>query len=195
MASMVSTAPFLLTLAKPGTSLENFLSIKSLSSFFFFSGFFRKQIAWLEKRWSKEIATLKLALKIWLKRPMTLVEAYVVAWASNLIVFLGMWLLATTIGIEVTFFQVIGVNFVIYFLTLLPISINGLGVKELSEISIYIFLGATLEQATIFTILSRFFALTETFPGALWVSQAFSFSRMQEGSTEDLISEEIKKTS
>jgi glycosyltransferase 2 family protein len=195
MASMLSAAPFLLTLARPGTGFENFLSLKPLASVFILDGLFQKIYAWIEKHWSNEISNLKLALKIWLKKPFTLVLAFGIAWGSNLIVFLGMWLLATRIGMHITFLQVIGVNFFIYFLTLLPISINGFGVKELSEISIYVFLGATLEQATIFTILTRFIALSETFPGALWVSQAFTFSKMNENLDTGLISGESEKGS
>lgn len=195
MASTISSVPFLLTLVKPGFSFDQLISLKTLSSTFIFGRFFEKWFAWIEKHWSKEITTLKLALKIWLKRPYTLLLAFVIAWISNLVVFLGMWLLANRIGIQVSFFQVIGVNFVIYFLTLLPISINGFGVKELSEISIYVYLGASLEQATIFTILTRFIALAETFPGAFWVSQAFSFSKNEDDQEENDISGEIEKSS
>lgn len=195
MASMVTAAPFLLTLGRPGTGLQDILNSHPLTSLVVLGRIFKKPIAWVEKRWSKEINTLKLALKIWIKQPVVLFNAFCVAWISNLVAFLGMWILLGAIGIKVTFIQVIGVNFIVYFLTLLPISINGFGLKEFSEISIYMFLGATLEQATIFTILTRFIAMAETFPGALWVSQSFNYSMLKNEIEADSISSEVENPS
>jgi len=176
MASMVTAVPFLSTLLKPGATFYNFWRQQGLSLPFAASSVWIKWRDRFSHRWSREQDAFKLAVMIWLKRPLTLVWAFVVAWGSNLIVFLGMWLLATRLGIPVRFEQVIGINVVVYFLTLLPISINGFGVKELSEISIYLYLGATLEQATIYTIITRFFSVTETLPGAFLLTSAIHFT-------------------
>lgn len=194
MASMVSAAPFLFTLAKPGTGFHDLLNSHILSSLFL-TNIFRKLAAWVEKRWKREFGTIKLALKIWIRQPIVILKAFSVAWISNLVAFLGMWLLAGALGIQVSFIQVIGVNFIVYFVTLLPLSINGIGLKEFSEISIYMYLGATLEQATIFTLLTRFITMAETFPGALWVSQAFNFSKMGEKMLADSVLTEIDEAS
>jgi uncharacterized membrane protein YbhN (UPF0104 family) len=58
-----------------------------------------------------------------------------------------------------------------YFLTLIPISFNGYGVREFAMASLYSRLGASTGQAAMLALITRFFMLVETLPGALWISQ------------------------
>jgi hypothetical protein len=62
-----------------------------------------------------------------------------------------------------------GITAMTYLITLLPISINGYGLRELAITFFYMRLGASAEQATIFALLSRFLLMAATIPGVLWL--------------------------
>jgi len=108
---------------------------------------------------------------VWLKKPSSLFLAFVISWWSIFVVYLGVWLLALSLGIPVQLYQVMGVSTATYLITLLPISVNGYGLREFTITALYMQLGATLEQASTLALVTRFFSLVETLPGALWLSQ------------------------
>lgn len=107
---------------------------------------------------------------IWLRRPGIVLLALAVSWLSIFVVFLAIWVIARGLGIPVALYQVMGVTAVTYLLTLLPISINGYGVREVAVTALYMQLGGTLEQSSALALITRFLMLLETTPGALWVS-------------------------
>ena len=108
---------------------------------------------------------------VWLKKPASLLLAFIISWWSIFVVYLGVWLLALALGIPVQLYQVMGVSTATYLITLLPISVNGYGLREFTVTALYMQLGATLEQASTLALVTRFFSLVETLPGALWLSQ------------------------
>jgi glycosyltransferase 2 family protein len=108
---------------------------------------------------------------VWLKKPASLFLAFFISWWSIFVVYLGVWLLALALGIPVQLYQVMGVSAATYLITLLPISVNGYGLREFTVTALYMQLGATLEQASTLALVTRFFSLVETLPGALWLSQ------------------------
>ena len=108
---------------------------------------------------------------VWLKKPFSLLLAFIISWWSIFVVYLGVWLLALSLGIPVQLYQVMGVSTATYLITLLPISVNGYGLREFTITALYMQLGATLEQASTLALVTRFFSLVETLPGALWLSQ------------------------
>ena len=110
------------------------------------------------------------ALRIWYGHPISILSAVGISLISRLSVFLGVWILAQGMGIDVVLSQVIGVGVITYTLSLLPVSINGLGLREVTMTTLYVQLGASLEQASALVILTRFILMSETLPGALWVS-------------------------
>jgi uncharacterized membrane protein YbhN (UPF0104 family) len=112
--------------------------------------------------------------RIWLKEPAYLAGAFVVSWFSIFVIFVAIWLLALGLGIQVKLYQVMGVTGITYLLTLLPISINGFGLREIAITTLYARLGASLEQAATLAMITRFMAMTVTLPGALWVSKVAS---------------------
>jgi hypothetical protein len=67
-----------------------------------------------------------------------------------------------------------GVTGITYLLTLLPISVNGYGLREVAITTLYLPLGASLEQAATLALITRFLSMLETLPGALWFSQVVS---------------------
>jgi len=112
------------------------------------------------------------ALNAWRAKPWALVHAYVVGFVSNLLPMLGTFLLARSVGIGVSYYQVVAVQTITYFFSFLPISINGYGVREVLYTTLYTQLGATLEQASILALLSRLLTMLATTPGAFWLSRS-----------------------
>jgi glycosyltransferase 2 family protein len=108
---------------------------------------------------------------VWLKKPASLLVAFFISWWSIFVVYLGVWLIALSLGIPVQLYQVMGVSAAAYLITMLPISVNGYGLREFTVTALYMQLGATLEQASTLALIMRFFSLVETLPGALWLTQ------------------------
>ncbi len=84
---------------------------------------------------------------------------------------LATWLAARELGMNVALWGVTAVYVVLYFVTLLPVSINGLGLQEVSTIALYGSLGATAPQAAALAILLRFAIWVTTLPGAIWLGR------------------------
>lgn len=106
------------------------------------------------------------AVREWAARPAAFVGAFLAAWPSNLFPMAAAYVLARALGIEITYWQVVGVQTVTYFLSVLPISINGLGVREVAYTTLYAALGASLEQASSLALLTRLLTTLLTLPGA-----------------------------
>lgn len=123
--------------------------------------------ALVEKYFPKIVA----ALREWANRPQAFVWAFLVAWPSNLTPMFSTWLIARGLGMDVSFWQVAAVQTVTYFLAVLPISVNGYGVREVTYSTLFVALGASLEQASALAVITRFLIVLVTIPGAIWVSK------------------------
>ena len=92
----------------------------------------------------------------------------------------GALIVARALGITVNLAQVAGASAVSYFLTMVPVSINGYGIRELVVLWCYAQLGATVEQATALAFLTRIIMLFLSLPGAISI-RAFLPGREGEG--------------
>jgi hypothetical protein len=110
------------------------------------------------------------ALKIWLRHPqgllvallLTLVHVACLTWA-NLILLEGM-------GENVSFWVIAGFQSLIYFVTLIPISINGWGLQELSTTYVFTTLAGVSDANSIsLGLLIRTLYILASLPGALYV--------------------------
>lgn len=125
--------------------------------------------------WIKGVVKKYLDLfKSWTKKPTSLILAFGITWISRFIILGSTWILAKAIGMQLSLWQVVGVNTVSYFITLLPISISGYGLREITTTTLYTMLGATLEQATALAVISRIFSTLVTLPGVIWMRQIIS---------------------
>jgi glycosyltransferase 2 family protein len=111
------------------------------------------------------------AVREWASRPQAFLWAFLVAWPSNLTAMLSTYVIARQLGMNITFVQVMAVQTVTYFLSVLPISVNGLGVREMTYTTLFVALGASLEQASALAVVTRFLNVLITVPGAIWVSK------------------------
>lgn len=133
---------------------------------------------WLRKGWD--------ILTLWFQNPRAFARAFGVGWLSMFPAFFGIWVVALGLVIPVGLFQVIGASVITYFLTLLPISVNGYGVREVLITVLYTYLGATVEQAAALALITRLMMLAATLPGALWLPEILAFSAQQADATPDL---------
>lgn len=129
-------------------------------------------VEWLRKQFEHYFPKLVMALKSWALRPWAFLYAFLAAWPSNLLPMAATYLIARQLGMDVSFWQVVGVQTVAYFLTVLPISFNGIGLRETIYTTLYTSLGASLEQASTIALVTRFLTLLATVPGAIWLSGA-----------------------
>lgn len=118
----------------------------------------------------KYFPKIAAALREWAGRPMAFAWGFLAAWPSNLTPMFSTWLVARGLGMDVSFWQVMAVQTVAYFLSVLPISVNGYGVREVTYATLFVALGASLEQASALAVITRFLIVLVTIPGALWVS-------------------------
>lgn len=114
------------------------------------------------------------AFRLWASKPWTFVYAFLAAWPSNLFPMAATYLLARQLGMPVTFWQVVGMQTVTYFLSLLPISVNGYGLREVAFTTLYTALGSTIEQASTLALATRFLMVLTTLPGAIWLNSALT---------------------
>ena len=114
------------------------------------------------------------AFKIWANRPWILAQAFLVAWPSNLFAMGATYAIAIQLDMHVNFWQVISVQTVTYFLSVLPISVNGYGLREVTYTTLYTLLGASVEQASALALITRLMTVLSTVPGALWLSAVVS---------------------
>jgi uncharacterized membrane protein YbhN (UPF0104 family) len=99
----------------------------------------------------------------------------------------GVLLLAKEIGIQVNLMDVAGATALTYFITIIPLSINGYGLRELAILAFYTHFGASSEQATLLALITRFLFLLVSLPGALWVGKILPReARSKPGQDEDL---------
>ena len=124
----------------------------------------------LEKLFSKYFPKIDAAFQAWASKPAAFVYAFLAAWPSNLFPMAVTYLLARQLGIQVSFWQVMGVQTVTYFLSVLPISVNGYGLREVAYTTLYAALGASVEQASTLALFTRLLTVLATIPGALWLS-------------------------
>lgn len=120
---------------------------------------------WFQNSWQQFIT----AYKNWAQKPWVVFQAFVVSWFSIFVIFIGLWLLNLGLDIQVKLVQVMGISALSYFITMLPISINGYGLREVSITFFYTLIGVSPDQAAIFAVLSRFLILFATLPGAFFL--------------------------
>jgi uncharacterized protein (TIRG00374 family) len=115
------------------------------------------------------------ALKLWANQPRRLVLALLATWMSMLVNFLAIWILARGLGMKVTLAEVAGASAITYYLTIIPLSINGYGIRELAVVALYSQLGSTPEQASALALLTRSIFMLVSLLGVLWVGNVLNY--------------------
>jgi uncharacterized membrane protein YbhN (UPF0104 family) len=110
------------------------------------------------------------ALGLWVRSPKGLLLAYAWTWMHQLALFGVVWLMLRGLGEPAPFWLVGGLWSFTYFVTLLPVSINGLGLQELSMTAIFSSLGGvSVAGAATASLLVRTIQMLASLPGALFL--------------------------
>ena len=129
--------------------------------------------SWWQKTWkrgSKILRRLLDALSLWIKQPRTLLAALIFSWVNMVCLFGVLALLFTGMGEQISFWLVGGLYSIVYFVTLLPVSINGYGLQEISMTFVFTHLGgASMGSALTAALLFRTMMMIASLPGAAFV--------------------------
>ncbi len=112
---------------------------------------------------------------IWVKKPMSLFAALVCTWIHMVCLFSSIYVFVDDLGSNVSFWMIAGLWSLTYFITLIPISINGYGLQELS----FTFLlsnvaGLTPAVSLTIAVLIRAYFLLFSLPGAIFLPAILS---------------------
>jgi glycosyltransferase 2 family protein len=110
------------------------------------------------------------SFSIWLKKPVALSGSMLATFGNMIFIYLAVYLLLLGIDHHVSYWLVAGLYTLTYFVTLVPISINGLGVQELSMTFLLAQLGGltSSESATV-ALLTRALFIITSLPGAFFL--------------------------
>jgi uncharacterized membrane protein YbhN (UPF0104 family) len=110
------------------------------------------------------------SLSLWFKRPEALLMALVATFAHMVCLFAIITLLLGAMADPLPFWQVAGLWSFVYFVTLLPISINGYGVQELALTFFFSRVGGiTMQSGLTVALLVRTIQMLASLPGAVFV--------------------------
>ncbi|HEX5808624.1 MAG TPA: lysylphosphatidylglycerol synthase transmembrane domain-containing protein, partial [Anaerolineales bacterium] len=112
---------------------------------------------------------------IWFRKPVSILAALAFTWIHMLCLFGSIYVFVDDLGSHVSFWMIAGLWSLTYFITLIPISINGYGLQELS----FTFLmsnvaGLTPALSLTVAVLIRAYFLLSSLPGALFLPSILS---------------------
>ena len=173
MAGMSMAVPFVLPVLGKGFSLNRdvrlvFMGLPLIASLE------PPQESWLQRSivWLKrELQRFTEAVRLWVHRPLNLLWALCFSWGHMLCLFGSIWVLLNGMGDPLPLWMIAGLWAVTYFVTLLPISINGIGVQELSMVFMFVhFGGITQTSGLTLALLMRVLLMLVSLPGAFFLS-------------------------
>jgi hypothetical protein len=110
------------------------------------------------------------ALKVWLRKPTALAGAFGFTFGHMLCTFLSLSILLSAMGEDVPLYLIAGLWSVAYFVTLIPVSINGYGVQELSLVWLFTSVaGVSLAEGLLMALLMRVLTVAASLPGAVYL--------------------------
>jgi len=106
----------------------------------------------------------------WLHQPRALIASLLCTFGNMLFIFAAVYILIEGLGNHVSFWLIAGLWSLAYFVTLIPISINGYGVQELSLTFLFLHVGG-LSAATSLSmaVLIRIVFMFASLPGAVFL--------------------------
>ena len=114
---------------------------------------------------------------MWIRRPRALLSAFGFTWLHMTCLFSLLWLLLTGMGQTISILTVAGLWSFTYLITLMPFSINGLGIREVSISYIFTNLGGiSIQSALALALILRTMEMIASVPGALFLPTILSSS-------------------
>ena len=127
-----------------------------------FSGLFQKGLDFVKRTLGTFV--------IWLNKPLALFTSFIFTIGNMIFIFMAIFLLVIGMGRHVSYWLIAGLWSLTYFVSLIPISINGYGVQELSLTFLLSKFGGLdhSESLTIAVLIRALFILT-SLPGAFFL--------------------------
>ena len=134
--------------------------IPAIPSKISFLGFIQKPLDFVKRTFA--------TFSIWLKKPGSLLLSLLFTWIHMICLFTSIYIFMNDLGSHVSFWMVAGLYSLTYFITQIPISINGYGLQELSFTFLFSNV-AGVTPAISFTVglLFRAYLVIASLPGAL----------------------------
>lgn len=124
----------------------------------------------LQSRLLRILKKLGRALKVWSTKPAALLSALAFSWLHMLFLFASIAILLADLNEGVNFLLIAGMWSVVYFITLLPVSINGYGLQEISLVFVFERVGGVSQPAALtIALLIRTVQMVASLPGAFFV--------------------------
>jgi uncharacterized membrane protein YbhN (UPF0104 family) len=128
-------------------------------------------LARMRNRVTKVWARLWKAIQLWVKQPVALLLALVFTFVHMVCLFASFQILLEGMHEPMSFWTIAGLQSLVYVFTLIPISISGLGLQEISIGFAFTTLGG-VEPATslVLALLYRLLYMLASLPGAFFIS-------------------------
>jgi len=131
------------------------------------------QSAFLPSLYRKGVNFLQRALEtfgVWARRPQALLLSLLATFANMAFIFLSIWLLIRGMEKNIPYWLIAGLWSLTYFVTLVPVSINGFGVQELSLTFLLSALGGLSHAESLaIAVLIRLLFIITSLPGAFFL--------------------------
>jgi glycosyltransferase 2 family protein len=170
MAGMLLTLPFglipLLSLGKAGLQAVPF------------GGFFQKGLDFVKRTFGTFV--------IWINEPLALIASFASTIGNMAFIFMAIFLLITGMDRHVSYWLIAGLWSLTYFVTLIPISVNGYGVQELSLTFLLSEVGGLdhSESLTIAVLIRILFIIT-SLPGAFFLPSILAEMNNKQAASND----------
>ena len=114
-------------------------------------------------------------LRFWSKHPLILIKALGFSLIHQAAIYLIIRILIEGMGETLSIWQIAGIWSLTYFITLLPISINGLGLQEVTITNLYTLLGGLSPATSIaLALILRLVWLIGSLPGAFFIGEVLA---------------------
>lgn len=122
---------------------------------------------------------------LWLRKPQVLLLSFLATLIHQSFLFGSIWVILSGMGDSISFWLVGGLWSMVYFVTLVPISINGFGVQELSIAFAFHNLGDVSEPHSLtLALLYRTLMMVASLPGTFFLPQMIAGKQAQSDQDE-----------
>ncbi len=164
MFGMIWALPFG---AKP---LVNWINFANMDPEVVALGFSFSWLTKLKEKILELIGKVVRALKVWSQHPKSLIFSFLFTLLHMICLFFAIMLLLDDLGEPLSFGVIAGLWSFVYFVTLMPISINGYGVQELSIAFIFSEVGGvSLQSSVTASVLLRMLMIIGSLPGSAFL--------------------------
>ena len=109
------------------------------------------------------------ASRVWFTSPWCVIYSLGLSILSVGLNFAAFWVILKGLGIHISYWQAMAVSILSYFVALIPLAINGLGIQEGSITYLLVLLGAGTDQAVAAAFLIRIVTMAVSLIGGVWL--------------------------